>query len=695
MQNLLPLNDNGSNANSDAIDLGKELFIKVRNKHQKIAELYKHGILIRSAKLSDLPARRLFITEAVEMGAMKSRLAKALGISRQTIDNNVSAKKFYGVEGLVHGYSAKEKISKKVQRKQHSKQLESGIKAKQIAEIKRERRQQEKQNAPHSDEFDFFNEAQAAPTLEEDEQPFSGEHDWQATRYAGIGIYWVALLARWNWLTLTINHFGSGWKIFAVFMLMVSQNVRSIEQLKNIRSKEAAIILGLKKLPSRPVVWQWFYQVAEQGNALTLLQAYFSHQMRNGLVGLWLWFTDGHLLPYTGKHKVHYAYNTQRRMPVPGRTSQVTCDASGRIVDFVIEEGKGNMKQVLLNLHDKWGKEVGAARPINVFDREGYDGKFFQRQIEQGTAFVSWDKYVDTKKLALIEDEKYTRHFEFNSKKYSIFEEEKHLSYGEAKNKKTVTLRRIQLWNRSSNRRTSVLAWNPDVELLDMQACAEAILSRWGSSENTFKHLQTRHPFHYMPGFKIKESERQEIANPKIVALTKEIATIKKTLNRLYKNSAKYQGDTRASSKTKDTAVKQEIAELEKQITQLQKEKKAAPEKVDVKGLEDYRSFKKIDDEGKYLFDFVTTSVWNARKEMVDWLSDFYHNKNELVDFFYAISCCHGWVKSERDIVRIRLESLGRGQKGSAQEQFCRKLSSFGVRLPNGKRIIVEVGTAP
>jgi hypothetical protein len=28
-------------------------------------------------------------------------------------------------------------------------------------------------------------------------------------------------------------------------------------------------------------------------------------------------------LPYTGKEKVHYSYNTQRRMPVPGRTSQV------------------------------------------------------------------------------------------------------------------------------------------------------------------------------------------------------------------------------------------------------------------------------------------------------------------------------------------------------------------------------------
>jgi len=48
---------------------------------------------------------------------------------------------------------------------------------------------------------------------------------------------------------------------------------------------------------------------------------------------------------YTGKEKVHYSYNTRRRMPAPGRTNQVTCDGRGRIVDFKIREGEGTMKQ--------------------------------------------------------------------------------------------------------------------------------------------------------------------------------------------------------------------------------------------------------------------------------------------------------------------------------------------------------------
>jgi len=56
-----------------------------------------------------------------------------------------------------------------------------------------------------------------------------------------------------------------------------------------------------------------------------LLYDYFRIQIVTGTVSVWSWFIDGHLLPYTGKEKVHYSYNTQRRMPVPGRTNIVTC----------------------------------------------------------------------------------------------------------------------------------------------------------------------------------------------------------------------------------------------------------------------------------------------------------------------------------------------------------------------------------
>ncbi len=59
------------------------------------------------------------------------------------------------------------------------------------------------------------------------------------------------------------------------------------------------------------------------------------------------------------KKKCHYAYNTQRKIPVPGRTTQVTTDAQGRVVDFTIEEGKGDMKGNIIDVAKKWRSEHG------------------------------------------------------------------------------------------------------------------------------------------------------------------------------------------------------------------------------------------------------------------------------------------------------------------------------------------------
>ncbi|RZB36864.1 MAG: hypothetical protein SRB2_01664 [Desulfobacteraceae bacterium Eth-SRB2] len=208
--------------------------------------------------------------------------------------------------------------------------------------------------------------------------------------------------------------------------------------------------------------------------------------------------------------------------------------------------------------------------------------------------------------------------------------------------------------------------------------CAQAILSRWGASENTFKHLYDRHPFHYHPGFKTDDSEKQLIANPVIKSIEKEIKDVRKTLDKKHKKNSKakevFNKDGSRRENSLKTRLEVEISELEAEYTKLLDKKKQLPEKVDVSTLEDYKSFKKIDNEGKNLFDFVTASVWNARKEMTDWLLNHYPNEDEYVDLFYAITQCHGWIKSEADRVVVRLEPLQQPSRRKAQEQLCKKL---------------------
>jgi hypothetical protein len=138
-----------------------------------------------------------------------------------------------------------------------------------------------------------------------------------------------------------------------------------------------------------------------------------------------------------------------------------------------------------------------------------------------------------------------------------------------------------------------------------------------------------------------------------------------------------------------------EIGQLEAEYKQLLNDKKQLPKKVDVSDIENYRSFRQIDNEGKNLFDFVTASVWNVRKEMTDWLLCHYPNINEYVDLFYTITKCHGWIKSEADRVVVRLEPLQQQSRRKAQEQLCKKLNALNSYIPGGKLLQIEVGSSP
>jgi len=681
--------------------LGKGFVLAFSEGEKKQCQLLHYDNPIKRVDLSDKVAKKLLVIEAVELGVIQSHLADALEISRQTIHNYRETHKYFGMEGLIHGYNPADSKSLEEQRKLHGSERAQGNKAEQVAAIRAEQRAVEKaqrESVQAGMNFSFGDNDRSRKVAAE-QQPFSQNHAWEATRYAGLFLYWIALIARWNWLHLIMGHFGEAWRIFAVFLLMSGRNIRSIEQLKHVRKREAGRVLGLGRLASKTIVWEWFYEAVRSGLARTLLKDYFRHQIRSGLIGLWIWFTDGHLLPYTGKEKVHYSYNTQRRMPVPGRTSQVTCDATGRIVDFVIEEGKGEMKQQILDVVEQWLPEL-PARPIAVFDREGYDSGFFSKLVKAEQPFVTWDKNVDAKRLESIPDERFTRPFQFNGKHYRVLEEEKSFRYAENKEapEHTFTLRHLVIWNCTSNRRTAGLANNGAITL-SMEEATRGILSRWGASENTFKHIQNRHPLHYHPGFKWVESERQEIANPQIKEKSHLLARLGKKFDRLLRKLTKTPESKNKDGTPRHNSRRQRLEnDIEQQqalIEQVRKEKQELPEKIDVSKLTDYRSFKQIDNEGKYLFDFVTTAVWNVRKQMTEWLRECYQQENDLVDLFYAITDCHGWIQCTDGEVRVRLEPLQQAKRRSAQEYLCRKLTSFGAQTPMGKRLVVEVGESP
>ncbi len=139
--------------------------------------------MVKTVEQSDRTAKRLFVVEAIELGAGKSDLAMALAISRQTIHNWMETKEHFGIEGLTQGYNSGQSKSRRKQREIHQEKLACGNKSALVAAIRAKDRQDHESRQL---KFDFtFAEGNELPITSE-EQAFAEEHDWEKTRYAAI-----------------------------------------------------------------------------------------------------------------------------------------------------------------------------------------------------------------------------------------------------------------------------------------------------------------------------------------------------------------------------------------------------------------------------------------------------------------------------------------------------------------------------
>lgn len=190
-------------------DVGNFISVKFTEGKCSHIFLYNNNELVKFIPESDKVARKLLITEAVELGATKSKLAQTFGISRQSIDNYLNIKKYFGLEGFVHSYSPKKTKDIQKHRQESASLREKGNKVRTIEEIRKAKRDA----SPKQAKLPF-----EEPQVQASEQPYAKEHDWTHTRYAGIFSYLIVLLTQYDWLRLLQSFYGPIAKLFLVFV---------------------------------------------------------------------------------------------------------------------------------------------------------------------------------------------------------------------------------------------------------------------------------------------------------------------------------------------------------------------------------------------------------------------------------------------------------------------------------------------
>ncbi|MGH7457403.1 MAG: helix-turn-helix domain-containing protein, partial [bacterium] len=325
----------------------------------------------------------MLIVELVnDMGASPSDVAEALDISRQTVYNTLDTYEAFGADGLLH--SDKRGTGNKA--RQHEQRRDKA------------RGAQQKITANQSALPLSTGEAVAAETMP---QNFNPTHEWQPSRYAGGMIFSAILENDWNFTAFFANTYGKLANVFIFFTQMLIHGIKSIEQLKAVKSRELGVVCGVEHAPSRTKFSQWLHTVAEKAHGAALIKQFFVNQIKAGLVSCYILYADGTFIPFSGKERVHKGYFTQRRLAMPGQTNIVFHDATGRIVYFQLEEGNGDLRQAIETISTEVKNHFQEAlSPLIVSDRGSWGVEHFDRMSLH--RLLTWEKYTNDAEIQAL-----------------------------------------------------------------------------------------------------------------------------------------------------------------------------------------------------------------------------------------------------------------------------------------------------
>ena len=517
---------------------------------------------------------------------------------------------------------------------------------------------------------------------------FTETFDYQENRYAGSFIYWAIFQSMFGVMDFCRARVGDYGVVVYLFAMMLIQQVSSVEKLKTVFKSEFGKLVGINQLWSRTVLWGLIHGVCDLNVSAAMLEDYFMKQARDGNVLLTWLYLDGHFVPWYGASKIHKGFYTQRGMMMPGQTEMYVHDQKGQIVYCETQEGQGDTKEMMHRMSKQWSSFLDNP-PLIVADRAAWGVSHFLSM--KGFWYVTWEKFSAASELAGMAADCFGDSFVVHKIAYRTHEERK--VYSDDKGH-SIEMRRIVIWNTKTDWRGACVT--PVEVSEETNVVATAMLGRWGCSENSFKYMKDRFPMHYDPVINTSQSSlHQDIVNPERKQLQKELTALKRALKTCKQDlgslsiTTNKDGSLRKSSKREQLLQNREDLKVKIAATSLQV--KACPERAVITEEDD--DFKKLDKEGRNLWNLAQTMVWNSRKKLIAEFEQFLPNPRDLIPVLEAITASRGWIKSTDLELIVCLEPLETPRFKMAQEKLCQALNDKKSRLNNcGKLLVFKVG---
>jgi hypothetical protein len=505
------------------------------------------------------------------------------------------------------------------------------------------------------------------------------------------------------------NGFYSLTGIFLLLALMALARIRSIEQLRYVAPGEWGNLLGLDRIPEVRTLRQKLEILCRQtGQAVrwntALAKEWIAGQRESELI----FYADGHVRVYSGDlTPLPRHYVARERLCLRGTTDYWINAMDGQPFFFINKEVDPGLLATLRDdlvpwletnapaspeLQQRMQEDPGQHRFTLVFDREGYSPEFFREMKQRRIAVLSYHKFPG--------DDWPVEEFGACSVK---------LAGGEATVMKLAE-RGSQLsnglWVREvrklseTGRQTSILSTN---YRSDYSTLAVSMFARW-SQENFYKYMRQHYNLDRLAEYGTEPvPDRIQTVNPAWRRLDSQIRAKADTRRR---QLARFGALDLKSSLTepeitgyeqKKAHMQEEIENLNRELDELKKQRKATLRHIPVKDLPDSDRFSRLLTERKHFIDTIKLIAYRAETSMASLLADKLNRHEDTRALLRQI------YETEIDLVpdletktlTVRLHHLTQGAHDEAVRHLCNELNATETIFPSTDlKLVYQLGSS-
>lgn len=499
-------------------------------------------------------------------------------------------------------------------------------------------------------------------------------------RYLGAALYYPAIdtlgllqAARACFRLPNSELFGVRAVMLTLFYLSLLGKT-TVEAAKHLRRREFGALVGAGRAPAVKTLRRKLVALVGQAQATRFGELLSRRWVEQALIATAYLYVDGHMKLYTGKRKLADAWNSQRRMPLPGLLTYFVNDQQGRPLLFVTEEANPSLAKVMPRVVKAVREVVGQRRFTVVFDRGGYDGKLYGWLRTEGIDFITYQRGKPNRPLASFS----RRECRFEGRRLRM-----QLAEDMVKVAGSGPWRRIVVRTPDGHQTPILTSLG---EELGGARIACLMFARW-RQENFFRYMRERYGLDQLLGYAYAEVDGARlVANPERKAVDKELkvrrqelAALRAELGQVVLDEPRDSSRSAHGLKIAQKGAVGKLRVLEALIAELIERRGTLAAQVPLAEA-GQREVMRL--EQKAIIDRIKITAYNAEEWLLERLVKHYPNPHDVRDLLRSFAQLPGEMHTNPGGVVITIDAPDLPLHRRALRGLCAELNQVGAVFP-------------